>query len=237
MENKPSFLRHSGWLHPNMITHPIVIVGCGGVGSNVAMIAARMGFKKFVLYDADVVEDYNLANQQFFPKHIGKSKVEALSELLREFNPDIEVKTYNRFYTSAADAAHVEGFLIIATDSMKSRKDISQGILYNTNILLAIEARLGFEHGEIHVINPLNSELYRQWTDSFMDDSLIPEGPCNQRLCSTLVTTISAYMVQYICTLLVAKATTSAFKYPYGTITVMKDSKLFVKQYNLKEIE
>lgn len=232
---KPSFLRHSGWLHSNMVDRPICIVGCGGIGSNVAMIAARMGFKEFILWDADIVEDYNLANQQFFPRHIGKPKVEALAELLQSFNPDIKVQTHNIFFNTSAHAENVSGFLVIATDSMKSRKDIYDTFQFNNNISMVVEARLGFEHGEIHLIDPLKLDDCNRWYEKLVDDNLIPEGPCNQRLCSTLVTTMSALMVQYICAYLVAKSNNNPFTYSYGTLMVMKNNQVLVRQHTNKE--
>lgn len=233
---KPSFLRHSGWIHPDMITHPINIIGCGAVGSNVAMMAARMGFKKFRLWDHDKVEDYNLANQQFFSEHIGRPKVEALKEVILSFNPDAEVETFERYFSSSADAERVKGYLIIATDSMKSRKDIFSTFKYNIEIPLVIEARLSFSHGEIHILDPLNATTNKLWTETLVNDDLIQEGPCNQRLCSTLVSSVGAYMVQYLSSFIVSKTNNCSFKYPYGTIMIMKDFNIITKQHSLQEI-
>ena len=58
--------------------------GAGGLGSNCAMMLARSGLKDFVLVDGDVVDASNLNRQHYFPRHIGQSKVLALSEQLRE---------------------------------------------------------------------------------------------------------------------------------------------------------
>jgi sulfur carrier protein ThiS adenylyltransferase len=60
------------------------LAGAGGLGSNCAMILARSGIGHFVLVDGDVVEASNLNRQQYFPRHVGQSKVLALGEQLRE---------------------------------------------------------------------------------------------------------------------------------------------------------
>jgi sulfur carrier protein ThiS adenylyltransferase len=58
--------------------------GAGGLGSNCAMMLARSGLRRFVLVDGDVVDASNLNRQHYFPRHVGQSKVLALSEQLRE---------------------------------------------------------------------------------------------------------------------------------------------------------
>lgn len=66
------------------------IAGCGGLGSNVALMLARCGVGHLLLADADVVDASNLNRQQFWPRHVGRPKAEALAELLQELNPALE---------------------------------------------------------------------------------------------------------------------------------------------------
>ncbi len=68
------------------------IAGAGGLGSNAALMLARSGVEDFLLIDHDVVEPSNLNRQQFWPRHVGRLKVEALAELLRELNPHIRLE-------------------------------------------------------------------------------------------------------------------------------------------------
>ena len=58
--------------------------GIGGLGSNCAMMLARSGLKQLLLVDEDVVDASNLNRQHYFPRHLGQSKVLALSEQVRE---------------------------------------------------------------------------------------------------------------------------------------------------------
>lgn len=61
----------------------VTLLGCGGIGSNTAMILAGAGVRKLRLIDFDVVEASNL-NRQLFFKHedIGRTKIEVLAQEL-----------------------------------------------------------------------------------------------------------------------------------------------------------
>jgi len=54
------------------------IAGCGGIGSNAAMLLARAGVGTLVIVDFDRVETRNLNRQHYFTGHIGMPKVMAL---------------------------------------------------------------------------------------------------------------------------------------------------------------
>lgn len=71
----------------------LLIIGCGGLGTNIAKILTRAGFKNFLLIDFDIVEIENLNRQQFFVSQCGQKKVFALKNNLKKINPNIKVKT------------------------------------------------------------------------------------------------------------------------------------------------
>ena len=71
----------------------IGFAGAGGLGSNAALMLARCGVENMLLVDADVVDASNLNRQQYWPRHLGLPKVEALAGLLRELNPCLMVET------------------------------------------------------------------------------------------------------------------------------------------------
>lgn len=195
---KPNFLRHSGWVGTEDLIKTLVVIGCGAVGSHVALFAAKMGFTNFVLFDADVVEAHNLPNQTYEPSHIGMKKVEALQAVIQRFNPEAHVTVYDRFFVEA-DASLLKGFVVIATDSMKSRKTIIEAATLNTDLDGLFEARLGFDYGEVNIVNPLKIEDCTNFSNGLVDDNLVPDGPCNLRICTTLVGLISAYLVHMMC--------------------------------------
>ena len=77
------------------------VAGLGGLGSNIALSLARTGVAKLVLADFDVVEPSNLNRQQYFVRHIGMKKTDALKELIADVNPFVEVVTHDVTLTAA----------------------------------------------------------------------------------------------------------------------------------------
>ena len=74
----------------------LLIAGCG-VGSLIAISAARLGFEKFVLVDGDVVELSNINRQGYSSKDVGKFKVVALAKRIKQINPHAAIKKYPIF--------------------------------------------------------------------------------------------------------------------------------------------
>lgn len=72
----------------------VCVVGVGGVGSWVALELALAGARDIVLIDDDIVEASNLNRTLFTTAQIGKSKVEAVAELILERRPDVNVMPF-----------------------------------------------------------------------------------------------------------------------------------------------
>lgn len=74
----------------------ILIIGCG-LGSQIAILATRLGFENFILVDGDIVKINNLNRQGFQSEHLNKNKTEALTSILKSINPNALIKSYNIF--------------------------------------------------------------------------------------------------------------------------------------------
>lgn len=70
----------------------VAIIGCGGLGSNVAAMLVRSGVGELTLVDFDRVEEDNLNRQMFFRDDIGRLKAEALADILRRIDPSVLLK-------------------------------------------------------------------------------------------------------------------------------------------------
>lgn len=70
------------------------IAGAGGLGSNCAVLLARCGIGHLTIADHDLVSLSNLNRQFFWPRHVGKPKVHALAESLRELNPALSLSLH-----------------------------------------------------------------------------------------------------------------------------------------------
>ncbi len=226
-----SFLRHSAWVGPEDFDSPINIVGCGAVGSHVAVAIAKMGAHKFQLWDADVVENHNLSNQAYDMEHVGMPKVLALEQVLKRFNPHITVTTHERFFYTKDDADLLDGPLVIATDNMSSRMDLVDAFNLNLDVSGVFEIRLGFDYGECHVIDNLDFEAVKVWKNTLKPDSEVPDGPCNQRICTTLVQLTSAYLAHQIAHAHAVSRQQVAWEFDKRMVFSMKD-RLMIRSIN-----
>lgn len=68
----------------------VVVIGVGGAAGFVEDLA-RCGVGEFALVDHDLIGEENLATQQVYRKDIGRAKVEALADRIRDINPSATV--------------------------------------------------------------------------------------------------------------------------------------------------
>ncbi len=85
--------RHTPYVHQRVKKGKVAIAGLGGLGSNIAVMLARIGVGHLFLVDFDIVEPSNLNRQSYYVRHLGMPKTTALKEQLEEINPFITVET------------------------------------------------------------------------------------------------------------------------------------------------
>lgn len=124
---------------PEEIRERIHIIGVGSVGSTVAELLVRFGLTKLTLYDFDSVEPKNLANQMFRQEHIGLLKVEALTEMLCEINP--EIKSTIKVETEGYTRQKLSGFVWLCVDNIEFRREIAVANKYNPYIKAMLDFR------------------------------------------------------------------------------------------------
>ncbi len=74
----------------------VAILGCGAIGSAVAMMLARAGVARLQLYDNAIVTPGILVRQNFRRALIGYGKASALRVEIQLANPAVEVRAYSR---------------------------------------------------------------------------------------------------------------------------------------------
>lgn len=114
----------------------ITVAGLGGVGGYTLDALARLGVKKFKIIDFDTVEESNINRQLIaFNSTIGKSKVELFKERLLDINNEIEVETFDEFYTKELNDKVLDGvdFVVDAIDTLRYKIDLIESA-YNKNI-------------------------------------------------------------------------------------------------------
>ena len=204
-----SFLRHNGFFGPEN-AQQLNIIGVGATGSWIGLLAAKMGFHDFQIWDADIVETHNLPNQIYDDNHTGKKKVDAFEEVLTRFNPAVKVKKHDYFFETEKHKDMLEGPLVLTVDTMFARADIYDSFKLNWKVNKVYETRLGFDVAEINVIDNMNLKELQNWKNSLVKDEDVPEGPCNLRTCTTLVNMVASYTVHRLCSALADKEVADA---------------------------
>lgn len=102
------------------------VVGCGGLGTSIAMNLARMGFGTIVIMDKDAVELTNLHRQQLFTEEdvrLGRTKVEAAERHLKAINSQSSIRAFNTFLNSDNAVRLLQGADIVfdGSDNFSTR--------------------------------------------------------------------------------------------------------------------
>ena len=168
------FLRQLDLVSPETLDLPVHLIGCGGIGSFTALVLSKMGVQRLHLYDPDGIEEHNLPNQLFRLKDVGRSKVEALQEILEEFAgapvEGLPVEVEGRRMT---------GVVISGVDSMRARKAIwLRSIRYRASVLRYLDARMGAEVARIYAVNPTDPDDIRAYEKSLYTDEEAEVLPC-----------------------------------------------------------
>jgi len=110
------------YFDPNKDDCRINIIGCGSVGSTVAENLARCGVTNFTLWDFDIVEPRNIANQMFTQNDIKRPKVEALRDIILAINPD--AAPYITLEPSGWKGKMMSGYIFLCVDNIELRRAI-----------------------------------------------------------------------------------------------------------------
>lgn len=148
----------------------VFIIGCGSVGSKMAMYLVRAGVGKFTIIDFDTVEVTNLCRCEYFVEDIGRYKTLALQDRLLSVNPWVEVETRQENVMEIEDDELLE--LIKRSDIVVSAADDP-----------AAEQRLNaLAHSLAPVVYPA---LYSRAAGGEVIFT-VPDGPCYQCVVGSL---------------------------------------------------
>lgn len=91
------FSRNTGILESDiMLKKKALFIGCGSVGSLVAVELAKAGVGHFMLVDNDIFGYHNICRHQCGICDVGRYKTDAVEDRILAINPYAEVKKFNR---------------------------------------------------------------------------------------------------------------------------------------------
>jgi len=185
---------------PEQVRERVHIIGCGAVGSTVAELLARLGLTKITLYDFDVAEPKNIANQIYRQEHIGMAKTDALAKILTEINPEIRenLKLEQTGYTGQK----LSGYIFLCVDNIELRREIAEANKNNQYIKAVFDFRMRLTDAQHYAADWSDIKTVGDFIKSmnFTHEEAVAETPvsaCN-------VTLSAAPTVRIICSLGVA---------------------------------
>ncbi len=102
----------------------VLCIGTGGLGAPLGLYLAAAGVGRIGLVDFDVVDSTNLQRQVLFgTSDVGRPKIEAAADRLRNLNPDIQIDTFEVQLTSenALDILKDYDIVVDGTDNFPTR--------------------------------------------------------------------------------------------------------------------
>lgn len=183
--------RHRELFDAEQFNTPITILGTGATGSWVALYLAKLGLTDVTMYDFDIVEGHNIANQAFGRDDIGYNKALIMADHIHRdtaavFNPKGE-----RYKTQ-----RLKGIVFLMVDSMRERKRIwEESIKLNSNVTLLIEPRMGLSMGRVYSVNPTNTTQIKRYEETYYSDDTSEVSACGTSV--SVIT--SATMIASMC--------------------------------------
>ena len=179
----------------------IVLAGVGGIGSWISFLLAKLRPKVMYLYDPDVVELVNMAGQFYGQEDIGKPKVDALADTIRNYTGYGDVFTFQQRYTVECLATNI---MICGFDNMNARKTFyrtwKRFVLSlpeeNRSSCLFIDGRLTAEELQLFSITGTDTYYMEEYERRFLfDDSQAVNEVCSFKQTAFMANMIGALAV------------------------------------------
>jgi tRNA A37 threonylcarbamoyladenosine dehydratase len=127
----------------------ITVVGCGGIGSWFAILAAMSGVGTVYLFDHDVMEESNRNRLPFCQSSLNRPKVDVVGEYIRSIRPDCVVIAINGKLEGVLLEIQlkISGIIVDCTDSPKTQYTIYNACKKMGNMFI----RVGYDGTRIMV--------------------------------------------------------------------------------------
>lgn len=174
----------------------VQIGGAGGIGSWLSYFMTKIGFRVH-LYDFDTVEIHNLGGQLFRQDDIGKTKVKAIADIVKDFCGD-NINTYPEAITSDTP---VHYYCFSAFDNMKARHILFHNWKKSWNLTpegitpIFIDGRLEIEQLQVFCVTPENADKYER--EHLFPDSNVEEISCTMKQTSHTAAMIASIMTGF----------------------------------------
>jgi molybdopterin/thiamine biosynthesis adenylyltransferase len=159
------------------------ILGCGASGSHLGQEIGRLGVENLHLWDFDLVEAHNIANQLYPQAALGRNKAVVLAESLYAAT-GIQPVVHEQRVVGPAETPDDElgEVAFLCLDSMSSRSSVVIDRLQMNGVTqLVVDPRMGVEELRIYNFNPNRMMEVRSWRDTITPDEDSAENACQAR--------------------------------------------------------
>lgn len=184
----------------NDIEEDIHIIGCGAIGSNLAIMLTRLGASKITLWDDDIVSGHNITNQSYYESDRNLPKVEQLAKQLKAINNNLNLKINNCKYKNQ----RLSGYVFLCVDNIDTRKDIVITNKINRNIKAMFDFRMGLYDAQTYACKWKGEDINSFYdTMNFTHEEakdILPVSPCGTSLSvlPTVMTVVSCGVSNFI---------------------------------------
>lgn len=172
----------------------VLLAGLGGIGSWVFMMLSRMKPDKVFLYDDDYVELANLSGQLYSTSLVGRTKVDAMASIAKDFSDYGNVIAVPQKFTNVTPANDI---MICGFDNMAARSTFFNVWLNyvhqhkHPENCLFIDGRLALEEFQVFCIEGRDSYNMKRYSDEY----LFCEREAENEQCSRKQTTYCSNMI------------------------------------------
>lgn len=172
----------------------ITIIGAGAIGGWTTLALAKMGFCDITVYDFDKVDTVNMNSQFFRFSDIGKPKVMALKDLVKDFT-GTEITAKGEKYESGM----FTGIVISAVDSMAVRKQIWENHKLKGFFTKAvIDPRMGAESALLYTMRPTLTKDIEDYEKALYSDENALQERCTAKATIYTANLLSGLVVKAV---------------------------------------
>ena len=187
--------------YENIQKKTVILAGVGGIGSYVGFLLARMKPASMFIYDNDTVEAVNMSGQLYGQSDLGRPKVSALAEMIRNYAGYSSVFAINERFTNESEASDI---MICGFDNMEARKlffdkwaaHVASKPAEERANCLYIDGRLAAEEFQILCIKGDDDFNINRYANEFLfSDAEADETVCSYKQTTFCANMIASYMV------------------------------------------
>lgn len=128
---------------------PVTVLGAGSVGGEVVVKLSQVGCAQITVWDHDDVASHNIPMSVYRIGDLGRLKVEALREIVRD-KSGVEITPVLRRWNGEA----LRGSVVCCVDWMDTRIAIWERVRHNPLVDVFIDTRIAQEFVAVYAINP-----------------------------------------------------------------------------------